>query len=303
MVNTRFAENESDFEQMKNLCRENYLVTKSVGIPGPCDLEYWRYVFDDDPASIKKAYLYFDNDNKLLAFAWMNEDGTDYAIRAGHESLIPALVSWSEKIRLSGELFGGSIRSNCIGVDSRQKEAANAIGELGYSSSGRRTAVFVYDSKQMDLNEEYHLDQVAIRNVEAGKDLKRRAELNYIAQDRDLDSKNYERLFFSSPMYCKYFDIIAEVEGKAVAFCTGWPDSQTKLGLLEPFGCLKDFRGKGIGRAVVSVCLQRLIRFGMNCIYTTHSGLLINENDDTVKFNNSIGFKEIDSILEFDKEL
>ena len=285
---------------MKDLLRDNYRAAGQL-YPGPGDVEYWRYIYDESPDLIRNAHLWEDEVGRLGAFAWMNEDGTDLAIRVGSESLLPRVLAWSEETRLAGELLGESLDHNRISLGAGMAAEIAVAESLGYSRSGMRTAVFVLDLDVPPPAGETP-GGVVIRNVERG-DLEQRAGLNVIAQDQELDVANYERLFAESTLYDRSLDIVAEVSGALVAFATGWADPATKLGLLEPFGCKREFRRKGIARAVASECLRRLAACGMRSVYATHAGLSDGEpEDEATRFNLSMGFREVEPAVELVKE-
>ena len=99
MIKVRSYENENDFVLMQNLIRENYLKSGEQLYPSPADLEYWRYLYDDSPDGVRWTRLWFDDDH-LLAFAWMNEEATDFVCHYQHKDLLNQIIDWSESERL-----------------------------------------------------------------------------------------------------------------------------------------------------------------------------------------------------------
>jgi GNAT superfamily N-acetyltransferase len=297
----RFLETDSDFERMKDLLRDNYVVTARIEYPGPCDLEYWRYIYDDSPDLVRNTRLWEDEDGRLAAFAWINPDGTDLSVRSGAEALLPEVLSWSESERLSGGLLGEPFDFNRIGLRA-DAEAVIAVAEgLGYRRTGIRTAVFVQEPWETAARIEPPLG-VQIRSLRRDE-LAERSRLGGVAQDSEVAPANYDRLWSESTVYSPDLDIVAEVSGELVAFCTGWADQRTNVGLLEPFGCRAEFRRRGLARAVVSECVRRLADRGMARVYTTHGGLGPDETeDDTTRFDLSMGLHEVAGVVEMLKE-
>ena len=300
MLRFGFLETESDFESMKELLRDNYRSGESP-FPGPCDLEYWRFIYDESPELVRNAFLWKEDGDRLAAFAWMNADGTDYAVRCGLDSLVPELLSWAEETRRAGDLLGESLDFNRIEIGAENAARIATAERLGYKRTGSRTAVFVRD---MDGESTAGAPPsgILIRSLEP-RDLEARCRLAAIAQDMEADPANYARLMSEAALYDRQLDLIAEADGEPVAFCTGWADPATGLALIEPFGCRAEYRGRGIARAVVAECLARLGARGMSRVYSSHGGMGPGElEDDATRFNLSMGFHEVESSLEMVKK-
>lgn len=100
MIKVRAFEQENDFLLMQNLIRENYLYCQPQLYPSPADLDYWRYIYDETPDGVNEAMLWFDEDNHLVAFAWMNEEALDFVCHYHHPYLLKEIIKWSETERL-----------------------------------------------------------------------------------------------------------------------------------------------------------------------------------------------------------
>ena len=61
--------------------------------------------------------------------------------------------------------------------------------------------------------------------------------------------------------------VVVDEQGKIVSFCTYRLDTPTGITELEPMGTLRDYRGKGIGRALICEGLRRLKKYHPSLIY------------------------------------
>lgn len=70
--------------------------------------------------------------------------------------------------------------------------------------------------------------------------------------------------FMRSPVYRPELDIVAIApDGKVVAFCQGWLDFANQVGLFEPVGTHQEYRGLGLGKAVLAEGMRRMVAYGM----------------------------------------
>jgi mycothiol synthase len=73
------------------------------------------------------------------------------------------------------------------------------------------------------------------------------------------------------PEYLPELDLVAVApDGRLAAFCVAWLNSHSEgksSGQIEPLGVHKDFRGLGLGRAILGEALRRLHRCGADTVY------------------------------------
>ncbi len=73
--------------------------------------------------------------------------------------------------------------------------------------------------------------------------------------------------FVRSPGYPAGWDLVAtpgDSAGPVAAFCIAWLDPVNRIGLFEPVGTRPDFRGRGLGKAVLLDGLRRMQQAGMD---------------------------------------
>jgi len=106
------------------------------------------------------------------------------------------------------------------------------------------------------------------------------------------------------PEYAPDLDLVVVTsDGRLAAFCVGWLGkgdgrNEPLSGHIEPLGVLEDFRGLGLGRAILSECLRRMHRYGVNQGYV-----------ETDKYRNAVlglyeavGFQTIREVLVYGKD-
>ncbi len=103
------------------------------------------------------------------------------------------------------------------------------------------------------------------------------------------------------PDYLPDLDLVAVApDGRLVAFCIGWLDrrSDPLSGQIEPLGVHSDFRGMGLGQALLTETLQRLIQHGAQQLYVeTDAG-----RNPALNLYQSVGFQLEQKILVYRKD-
>lgn len=288
MIKVRSYENENDFVLMQNLIRENYLKSGEQLYPSPADLEYWRYLYDDSPDGVRWTRLWFDDDH-LLAFAWMNEEATDFVCHYQHKDLLNQIIDWSESERLK------QMKKKIVNVlyifDCDQKSETIAR-QKGYQKS----EVFNYYGKrdlaepipQVKLPEGYF-----IKNIETEAEIGKRAEMNGLAGN-EVTAEKYRFFMAKAANYRQELDLLAvSPSGETAGFCTVWFDSVSKVGLFEPYGVDVNHLRKGIGKSLLSEGMSRLLALGCSAVYVTPVGLDSEEIDPALALNEAVGFKKV----------
>jgi predicted N-acetyltransferase YhbS len=134
-------------------------------------------------------------------------------------------------------------------------------------------------SKQEDAwDAEYTVGELLTIEVPDNFGLKSMADVNDIEERREVFGRafnhpdpiewpstfSYQELQ-RAPDYRHDLDLyIVSPEGKHVAFCIVWYDDFNHLASLEPVGTHPDYRGLGLGRAVVLHGIQRAAALGAN---------------------------------------
>jgi mycothiol synthase len=96
------------------------------------------------------------------------------------------------------------------------------------------------------------------------------------------------RKVMASPGYAPERELVIQApDGTYVAFCIIWYDPLNRTGLLEPVGTHKDYRRRGLGRAIVLYGMQQMSAAGMVYATVAHFG----QNEAACGLYQSCGFK------------
>ena len=103
------------------------------------------------------------------------------------------------------------------------------------------------------------------------------------------------------PEYLSDLDLVAVApDGRLVAFCVGWLDKSAEeaRGQIEPLGVHPDWRSRGVGRAILSEAVQRLMLHDARRIYVETD----NYRDAALELYESLGFEVVRDVLVYRKE-
>jgi GNAT superfamily N-acetyltransferase len=94
-----------------------------------------------------------------------------------------------------------------------------------------------------------------------------RAQVTHATFSANDDWENYAAAyaqFMGTPVYEGERDLfVRSPDGRGASACTIWFDPVNAVGLFEPVGTHPDFRGKGLGKAVMAEALRRMKAAGM----------------------------------------
>lgn len=219
----------------------------------------------------------------------MNDEAVDFVCHLIHKELLPEIIEWSEKERLKSE---SEKVYNCLYIFDCDKECESVAKQKGYIKS----ETFNYCGKR-DLLEPIPTVQLPcgyfIKSIETDEEIKKRAELNYIAGN-EVTFEKYKYFMRAATNYRKELDLIAvALSGEVAGFCTVWYDSVCKVGMFEPYAVHFDHLRKGLGKSLLLEGMKRLFELGCIAVYVTHAGLNSDEIDPALALNESVGFKKV----------
>lgn len=146
-------------------------------------------------------------------------------------------------------------------------------------------------------------EDVTVRCVAGEEEAGARSSAQYGAFESEAPFEKYVQRylnFMRSPVYDAERDIVAAYpDGRIGSFCIVWPDPVNQVGLFEPVGTHPEFRGRGLGRAVMLEGLRSLQNWGMRTAI-----VCTNENNlPAVRLYESVGFATVDKHLTFEKNI
>ena len=102
--------------------------------------------------------------------------------------------------------------------------------------------------------------------------------------------------FMRSPAYVREHDIVAvAADGTIAAFAMYWPDDELSLALFEPVGTHPAFQRRGLARALLEECLDRLAAAGIERARVMTGG----ENEPAKSTYLAAGFDLVDEVARF----
>lgn len=253
----------ADFDVMQFLARawpDSHLHVTDL----PWRLTSWAL---DDPQNVA---LWVDESGKLVAWAVLQTPfwTLDLVVHPAQEAdLIPLILAWVEERAktVSGTEYGHP--AWFIVVFDDQRDRIRMFESAGWAS-------------QADVGEDAwskvwmkHAGPIPTASLPDGfsiHPLGDRLEAYVDLQRAVFESKNmtipWRRQTTEHPAYDPACDlVVCAPDGRLAAFCVGWLDGER--GQIEPLGVHADFRGLGLGKAVLAECLRRLQAHGAREIH------------------------------------
>lgn len=288
-MKTRKYISEEDYLLMQNLIRENYLKSDVRLYPSPLDLDYWRYIHDETPDGIENTQLWFDDNDKILAFAWINEDGVDFVCHYQHKHLLNDIIEWTENEKLICE---NKNIINCLYLFDCDKESELIAQSRGY----KKSQIFNYYGKRSLLEEIPNVQLpygYIIKHLETDEEIARRAKMNILA-GKDVTVAKYRYFMDHASNYRQELDlIVVTLNGEVAGYCTCWYDEKCQMGLFEPYAISFEHMRKGLGKSLLYEGMKRLSSLGCKNVYVSHAGLSIGESNPALALNKSVGFLNV----------
>ena len=104
------------------------------------------------------------------------------------------------------------------------------------------------------------------------------------------------------PEYRSDLDLVAVApDGRLAAFCVCWLNTDSEgqsSGQVEPLGVREDFRGLGLGRAILAEGLRRLYRFGADTVYVETDV----QRSAALELYEAVGFRVLRDVLVYRKD-
>lgn len=299
MIKMRSYHNEEDFLLMQNLIRENYIHSGWQLNPAPSDLDYWRYIYDESPDGVHNAKLWQDDDGRILAFAWMNDDAVDFVCHYQHKELQNEIIEWTEKERLKN---ASEKVYNCLYIFDCDREGELIAINKGY----RKSNIFNYYGKR-SLLEEIPNTQLPpgyiIKSIETEEEIRQRAQMNELAGN-EITPEKYQYFMKHAVNYRQELDLIVVApNGDVAGYCTVWFDNVCKIGVFEPYAVQPEHLRKGLGKNLLFEGMKRLLSLGCTAVYVTHAGLDSDEYDPALALNEAVGFAKVGHNFLWVKEL
>lgn len=181
-----------------------------------------------------------------------------------HEAVMDEHVAWAE-VRAREAGLKQIMPWWAMEYDTTLKRMMQARGFITPAADGPPAPLFERDLDELPSSRlpEGFLVQ-GVKNLDDGR---LRAHVTHGAFSANDDWDSYAAAyaqFISSPVYDGERDLfVRSPNDQGASACTIWFDPVNNVGLFEPVGTHPDFRGKGLGKAVMTEALRRMKAAGM----------------------------------------
>ena len=291
-----------DLAAMAALARSEAVETLHV-VDLPYRFSSWAM---DNPDGIG---LWVDEREHLVGWAVMQTPfwSIDYVFdRNAGAALHTQIIQWAGDcaVRLLGTDYGRPIWF--INVFADQTRRIDELESLGFASQadvGENSWTKVLMRRDANAAEECSMpDGFLIRPLAGAVEVDAYVALHRAVFNSTSMTASWRARTLKQPGYTPELDLVAVApDGRLAGFCVCWlgrlPSGEA-VGQIEPLGVHEDFRAMGLGRAILSAGLRRLIQHGATSILVETD----NYRDEAYKLYESAGFRLHKDVLVFRKD-
>jgi mycothiol synthase len=269
----------------------------------PGDIAHWMSNAQRGK-DLDEYYGLYEENNEILAFVelppvkWASYTLIVHPQHRGGEFEKSLLQHCETTMWQRMQTEGSKETSLSIGVAECDKHRVNCLTALGYQLSKRESAM-----RRRSLAEfiptSVLLDGFSIRGVAGEHEAALLAEVHSSAFDSNWIAEKYLEVLCSPSFNIEHELVVVAPDGRFAAFLVYWLDPISKSGLFEPVGCHKEFRRRGLTKALMLEGMKRMIDAGME---TALVGNKI-DNEAASRLYDSIGLKKFSESLEYSKDM
>ncbi len=287
-----------DYLAMRSLLQAAYAINGPLVYATAGGIDWWR-ALRENHKDWSFLRLWWDEKDALGGFAWMGSGQVDLFSHPTRRRVEADMLAWAEQQRREqppAEDGRRRLRAWALTSDSSRQ---TLLGRNGYTRAADAFACFSYplegEVPPAALPEGFKIRPVAVKD-----EWKARVELHRQAFEPSSFTAAKYRAARGGPSYRADLDLVAAApDGTLAAFCILWYDEANRVGEFEPVGCAPQFRRMGLTRALLLEGLRRLRRLGGRFAHVFAAA----DEEPAVKLYHSVGFKEVDRILAWEKEL
>ena len=287
-----------DYMAMRKLLQAAYAINGPLVYATTGGIDRWR-ALRDNPKDWSFLRLWWDEKDELGGFAWLGSGHVDLFSHPTRRRVEADMLAWSEQQRREQPASEDDRRTWRAWALTSDSSRQTLLGRNGYARAADAFACFSYPLEG-EVPPTILPEGFKIRPV-AGKDeWKARVELHRQAFEPSRFTAAKYRAARGGPSYRADLDlVVAASDGTLAAFCILWYDEANRVGEFEPVGCAPQYRQMGLTRALLLEGLRRLRRLG------GRFGHVFAEVDEepAMHLYRSAGFKEVDRVLAWEKEL
>jgi ribosomal protein S18 acetylase RimI-like enzyme len=207
------------------------------------------------------------DDQGVIAVGWFVDQGRLWLEALPHaEVIVPEIVHWAEQSALRRSGADGVVELSIRAFD-RDADRIRALAALGYARGQPEGVQFEVDLAQpigdvaapagFVVRDSSSIDpeRRAAAHRDAWNDLSR---IGLPDARSTFDAATYEDIR-EGPIHDPSLDLVVETAaGQLVASCIVWADDKSGIGIFEPVGVHRDFRGRRLASMMIGEGLRRL---------------------------------------------
>lgn len=276
--------------------------------PHVVDLPYrlcsWAF---DDPAN---CAIWEDRNGQVMAWAALQTPFwcIDYALHpAAPPTTLPTVLAWADR---RAQLLQSTPFARPIWFVNRFKGDAEqstleAFGFVSQADVGENswTKVLFRKEAQQHLTKPALPDGFQIRPLNGRSEIDAYVTLHRAVFQSESMTTAWRERTLCHPAYQPDCDLVlVDPHGQLAGFCIGWyaptgPDQQP-AGQIEPMGIRADVRGRGLGKALLLDCLDRLRSAGATALFVETDS----DRDAAFRLYQSVGFHVVRDVIVYRKD-
>jgi mycothiol synthase len=233
--------------------------------------------------------------DELLGFAWLEEpDGVMMQVHLrlrGSGSLEGEMLDWAA--RQTRTVYGGRAGDELwTRVPEDNSRSAAFLTDTGFVRDPDYALKMLRDLDGPLPRQRPQPDEWTVREVGGKGEWEERVEIpREVWNPSRVTLEAYRRLR-GAPGYYPWLDLVAVTpDGTFGSYCICWFDPRSRTGLFEPVGTHPEYRGRGLGKAIMLEGLRRLRVLGARAALVT----VIHDNEAAARLYDSVGFETVNT--------
>jgi mycothiol synthase len=266
----------------------------------PGDIAHWMSS-EQRGKELDNYYWLYEENNEILALAELPP-----VVRAGYTLIVhpehrggefeTSLLKYCEREMWRRMQEGSKETSVSVSVGECDKNRIACLKALGYQIAKRESEMrrrsLLEPIASVVLPEGFR-----IRSVAGEHEAALLVDVHSSAFDSNWTAEKYLEVMRSPSFNVEHELVVVAPDGRFAAFLIYWLDPMSKSGLFEPVGCHKEFRQRGLTKALMLEGMQRMINTGME------TALVGNNvgNEAASRFYEALGLQKFSESLEYTK--
>ena len=278
---SRLYKDRSDYKKIKELISEIISIKGTPFYGGVGDFEFWASILSNKN-DLLKSKLYFNKEDKLVAFFWPADSSFDVFMHPNYQDIFSQIMTEYNP--------DSNISKISCGVFSDENFKQKVLKENDFKATNKYSIHYEYNIKKfkndnLNLKQNYKiLPLYSLDSIDSKIECYKACFPGH-----QLNKSNYISMMKCSS-YNQEFDLVMSNQNKKViSFATIWIDTKNSIGVFEPVGTHRDFRGQGLAKLIITAGIKKLKEN-----YIKKAYLKTGHNNHAARaLYKKLGFKEI----------